>query len=158
KRLGLGIEKRVLDRAERQCNGAAGGGAGGAIKLLVDALVLADSASGHARGKPFDDGCDPGRPKVFGKLAPAAQAAVGGELEEMVVAPTGVAGKRLDARDLHGGSPCKQWTRAATELAGRAAILSLRAQRRAPFDGLGVKLPTPSAFRVPTPQGCSESR
>ena len=97
-RLGLGVEERVLDGAERLGDHAAGAGPGGAVEVGIDALVLADRLADDARGQPMDHGADAGRAEALRELAPADDAAVGGELDEMVVAPARIAAERLDAR------------------------------------------------------------
>ena len=77
-------------------------GPGGAVELGVDALVRADRLADDARRQPLDDGAHARRAEPLVELAPADDAGVGGELDEVVVAPAGIAGQRLDAFDLHG--------------------------------------------------------
>jgi len=60
--------------------------------------VLAD----HARGKPLDRSRYAGRAKTLVILAPADDAVLGHDLDEVVVPPAGVAGERLDASYLSG--------------------------------------------------------
>ena len=95
-RLCLGIEQRILDRGDRLRDDTAGGGTRRRIKLRVDALVIADRLADHLGGEFCDDGADAGRAEVLGELAPADDAVRRRELDEMVVAPAGVAGERLD--------------------------------------------------------------
>ena len=101
-RLCLGIEQRILDRADRLRHDAAGGWARRGVKLRIDALVIADALADDLGGKARDCRTDSRRAEVFGKLAPADDAVVGGQLDEMIVAPAGVAGERLDGADFHG--------------------------------------------------------
>jgi hypothetical protein len=55
--------------------------------------VLAD----HARAEPLDGGRHAGRAKALVILAPADDAVLARDLDEMVVPPSGVAGERFDA-------------------------------------------------------------
>jgi hypothetical protein len=55
--------------------------------------------------EPFDDGADPGRAEAFVELAPADDAVVGGQLEEMVIPPARVAAQDFEARHFHRHSP-----------------------------------------------------
>ena len=84
---------------------AARGGPGRGVKLGIDALVIADFLSDDFGGKPRDDGADAGRAEVLGVLAPADDAVRCGELDEMIVAPPGIAAERLDPGDFHENSP-----------------------------------------------------
>ena len=88
---------------------AAGSRPRGAVELGIDALVLADRLADDARRQPLDDGADARRAEALVELAPADDAVVGGELDEMVVAPARIAGQRLDALDLHGRSSGARW-------------------------------------------------
>jgi hypothetical protein len=98
---GLGVEQRVLDGAQRLADDAAGAGPGGAVKVGVDALVLAHRLADDPRRQPLDHRPDAGRAEPFRELAPTDDGAVGAELHELVVAPARIAGERLHARDLH---------------------------------------------------------
>ena len=100
-RLGLGVEQRVLDRAQRLRDHAAGGGPRRAIELGKDALVLR-RRSGRPRAPDSRsiDGADAGRAEPLVELAPADDAVVGRQLDEVVVPPAGVAGEDFDACDL----------------------------------------------------------
>src|SRR4029079_8418235 len=99
--LGLGVEQGVLDGAQRLADDAARAGPGGAEEVGVDALVLAHRLADDPRRQPMDDRLDAGRPEPLRELAPADDAAVGAELDEVVVAPAPIAAERLDCRDLH---------------------------------------------------------
>ena len=100
-RLRLGVEQRVLDRGDRLRHHAAGGGTRRGIKLGIDALVVADRLPDDLGGELRDDRADAGRAEVLGELAPADDAVGRRELDEMVVAPAGIAGERFDAADFH---------------------------------------------------------
>ena len=95
-RLRLGIEQRVLDRGDRLRHHAAGGRPCRRVKLRIDALVIADRLPDHFRGELGDDRADAGRAEVLGEFAPADDAVGGRELDEVVVAPAGIAGERFD--------------------------------------------------------------
>ena len=96
-RLGLGVEQRVLDGAERLRDDAAGRGPRRRSKLGVDALVLDRVWPTTRARQALDHGADARRAEALVELAPADDAVVGRELDEVVVAPAGVAGERLDA-------------------------------------------------------------
>ena len=53
-------------------------------------------------GIPLDDGREPGGSEGLVEFAPADDAVVGDELEEVGVAPSGVAGQRFDPLDFYG--------------------------------------------------------
>ncbi len=91
------IEQGVFDRAERLRHDAAGRGAGRRKKLRIDALVLEGVLSHHPRRQALDRRTDAGRAKTFVKFAPANDAVFGGDLDEVVVSPAGVAGEQFDA-------------------------------------------------------------
>ena len=102
-RLGLGVEQRVLDRAQRQRHDAAGGRprrGNRARRRCARArrpcwpTTRADSRSIAA--------ADARRAEALVELAPADDAVVGRDLDEVVVAPAGIAGERLDALHFHG--------------------------------------------------------
>ena len=101
-RLGLDVEQRVLDGAERQRHHAAGGRPRRGKQFGVDPLVLVSVLADHARREPLDRRGHAGRAKSLVILAPADDAVLGHDLDEVVVPPAGVAGKRLDASDLGG--------------------------------------------------------
>lgn len=132
---GLGVEERVLDRPHRLSDDTAGGRPRGAIEGLVDALVSAHGLADDKRGKPLDHRPDAGGAEPLVELAPAHHPVVGGQLDEMIVAPAGVAGQRRDACNLHGslpflplqqyapgrrGSPCTSDSSASDRTAKRA--------------------------------------
>ena len=99
--LRLRIEQRVLDRPQGKCDDATRRRAGRAIQLGIDALVLADRLADNARCKPLNDRAHARRAEAFIEFAPAYDAAIGAELNVVIVAPARVAGKRFDIRDLH---------------------------------------------------------
>ena len=102
---GLGIEQRVLDRAHGERDDAAGSRAGGAVEFGIDALMRADFLADDAGGKALDDSAHAGCAEALVEFAPADDAGIGGELDEVVVAPACVAGQRLDGFDFHCSSP-----------------------------------------------------
>src|SRR5215207_3653550 len=99
-RLGLGVEKRVLDGAQSQGNDAAGGRPRDRIKLRVDPLVIAHRLTDDASRELLDRRADARRAKTFVVLAPADDAVLGGDLDEVVVAEARIGGERLDRPDL----------------------------------------------------------
>ena len=99
--LGLGVDQCVLDGTHSLRHHAAGTGARGAVELGIDALMLADRLPHHARRQVRNHGADARRAEALVELAPADDAAIGRELDEMIVAPARVAGERLDARHFH---------------------------------------------------------
>src|SRR5882757_2519040 len=96
-RLGLDVEQRVLDGAERQRHHAAGGRPRRGEQFRVDPLVLERILADHARREAFDRRRHAGRAKTLVIFAPTDDAVFGHDLDEVVVAPTGVAGERFDA-------------------------------------------------------------
>ena len=98
---GLGIDQRVFDGPHRLRHHAAGTWPRDAIELRVNALMLADGLPHHARRQVRDHGADSRRAEAFVELAPADDAAVGREFDKVIVAPSRVAGERLDARHFH---------------------------------------------------------
>jgi hypothetical protein len=98
--LALDIEQRIFDRGERLGDDAAGAGTGRRKQLGMDSLVLQRVLPDHARRKPLDRRAEPGGAEAFVKLAPADHAIFGGDLDEMVVSPAGVASKRFHATNL----------------------------------------------------------
>ena len=116
-RLGLDVEQRVLDGAERQRHHAAGGRPRCGKQFGVDPLMLKGVLADHARRQPLDRRGNAGRAKALVVLAPADDAVLGHDLDEVVIPPAGVAGERFDASDLggffHGFLPrgcCCRWT------------------------------------------------
>jgi hypothetical protein len=63
----------------------------------MDALMRKDVLADHAAGEPLDRGADAGRAKAFVELAPADDAVVRRQLDEMVVSPARVAGEDFEA-------------------------------------------------------------
>ncbi len=63
--LGLGVEQRVLDGAERQRHHAAGGGPCRCGKLGKNPLMGKHVLPDHAAGQPLDRGADAGRAKAL---------------------------------------------------------------------------------------------
>ena len=98
-RLCFHVEQRVLDRAERQRHHAAGGRSRRGKQFGIDSFVLQRVLADDPRRQPLDRGGDAGRAKAFVEFAPADQAVLGRQLDEVIVAPAGVAGKRFDAAD-----------------------------------------------------------
>ena len=98
-RLGFDVEQGVLDRTERQRHHAAGGRPGRGKQLGIDALVLEGVLADHAGRQPLDRDADAGGAKTLVELAPARDAVVGDDLDEVVVAPACVAGKGFNAFD-----------------------------------------------------------
>ena len=99
-RLGLGVQKRVLDGAQGEGNDAAGGRPRDRIELRVDPLVIADRLADDAGRELLDGGADARRAEAFVVLAPADDAVLGGDLDEVVVAEARIGGERLDRTDL----------------------------------------------------------
>src|SRR5450432_18 len=87
----LGVEQSVFDRAQRLRHHAAGSGTRRGKKLRMDALVLKCILSDHARRQTLNHRADAGRAKTFVEFAPADNAVFGGDLDEMVVSPAGIA-------------------------------------------------------------------
>ena len=100
-RLGLDVEQRVLDRADRLLHHPAAGLAADRVEQrrhrLVGARVLAD----HDRRQMLDRGGDALAAEGFVVLAPADQPVVGGDLEEIEIAVAGVRMQALERSDLH---------------------------------------------------------
>ena len=68
---------------------------------------VADRLPDHPLGQPLDHGGDAGRAEALVELAPADDAVGGRQLDEVVVAPAGIAMKGLERHDLHRGSPTR---------------------------------------------------
>jgi hypothetical protein len=96
--LRLGIEQRILDRAERLRHHAAGGGTRGREQLCVDALVPEDVLPDDAGGQALDRSADARRAEALVELAPSDDAVLGRQLDEVVVSPAGVAGENFKTR------------------------------------------------------------
>ena len=87
----LGVEQGVLDGAERLAHHSARAGPRHAGQVLADRLVVHHGLADHARRELRDDRADSRRPERFVELAPADHAVLGGDLDEVVVAPCGAA-------------------------------------------------------------------
>src|SRR5215831_2165580 len=143
-RLGLGVEERVLDGTDGLGHHAAGARSGGAVKLRVDALVLAGPLPDHNGGQALDHGAHPRRAKPLIELAPAHDACLGGELDEVIVAPACIAGERLDVDDLH-----RRFSPAATGKPSTGA--------RSPAAAAAARLPTSKQGSAGFPQSVRSS-
>src|SRR5262249_39325008 len=93
------IEQSVFDRSESKGHHAAGSRARCGEQLGIDAFVLESVLADHARRQPLDRGGHARRAEALVILAPADDAVVADNLDEVVVAPAGVAGKGFDAFD-----------------------------------------------------------
>jgi hypothetical protein len=93
----LRIEQRVFDRTKRLRNDTAGRRPCRCEKLRIDSLVLKRVLSDHPRRQTLDCSTDTRRTKTLVKFAPANDAVFGGELDKVIVSPTGVAGEQFDA-------------------------------------------------------------
>src|SRR5690349_3250475 len=102
--LGLGIEERVLDGAQRLGDDAARARARDGVQFLVDAFMLADRLPQHARAQLLDDVADAGGTETFVEFAPTDRTIIGAELDKVVVAPARIAGQRFHR--LHFRSHC----------------------------------------------------
>src|SRR3954453_16383153 len=96
--LRLGVEQRILDRAERLRHYAAGGGTRGREQLCVYALVPEDVLPHDAGGQALDRSADARRAEALVELAPSDDAVLGRQLDEVVVSPAGVAGENFKTR------------------------------------------------------------
>ena len=96
-RLGLDVEQRILDGADRQRHDAAGGRPRRGKQFGVDPLVLEGVLADDARRKALDRRGHAGSTKALVILAPADDAVLGHDLDEVVIPPAGVAGERFDA-------------------------------------------------------------
>src|ERR1700738_2390048 len=97
--LALGVEQRVLDRADRQRHDAAGGGPRRRGKLGKNPLMREHVLPDHAAGQALDRGPHARAPKTPVILAPPDHTVFGRYLDEVVVSPAGVAGEDFDACD-----------------------------------------------------------
>ena len=102
-RAGLGVEQRVLDRAECFADDAAGGLAGAGEQVLVDGFMVEHGAADDQRCQRLDGRGEAGRGKPLVVLRPADDAIGRGDLQEVVVPPRCVARQRLDALDQRSG-------------------------------------------------------
>src|SRR3546814_15704328 len=64
--------------------------------------MVAGALADHPLRHLLDDGGDTRRAEALVELAPADDAVLGGQLDEVIVPPAGVAVQRLDLGDLHG--------------------------------------------------------
>jgi hypothetical protein len=64
--------------------------------------MVADRTADDARRQPLDHGADARRAEALIVFAPADNAVVGGELDEVIVAPAGIGSEGFDGRDFHG--------------------------------------------------------
>ena len=55
--------------------------------------------SDHPSRQALDRGTDAGGAEAFVEFAPASHAVIGGDLDEVIVAPAGVTAEEFDARD-----------------------------------------------------------
>ena len=122
----LCVEQRVFDRTEPLADHTPGGRPGEAVELGMDPLLIEDLLPNDPLSQPLDDRADPGGTEAFIELAPADDAVVGGQLQEMIIPPTGVAAKDFKARHLHRRSPVARGCRSSI------AILGVRRIGRAP--------------------------
>jgi hypothetical protein len=104
-RLGLGVEQCVLDGTQPLADDTAGGWPSEAIEFGINPLVVEDRLSDDPPCEPLDDGADPRRTKAFVELAPADDARIGRQLDEMVISPAGIAAQNFQPLDLHRRSP-----------------------------------------------------
>jgi hypothetical protein len=98
----FGVEQGVFDRTERLRHHATGAGTGRCEKLGIDTFVLEGILSHHPRRETLDHRADAGRTKTFVEFTPADDAVFGGDLEEMVVSPAGIAGEDFHTSYLGG--------------------------------------------------------
>ncbi len=101
-RLRLDVEQRVLDGAERQRHHAARGRSCRRKQFRINPLMLEGVLADHTRAEPLDRSRHARRAKTLVIFAPADDAVLGHDLDEVVVAPAGVAGERFDASYLSG--------------------------------------------------------
>jgi hypothetical protein len=103
--LGLDVEQRVLDRADRLLDHAAARLAADCVEQrhhrLVGARVLADDR----RRQMLDRGGHALAAEGFVVLAPADQGCVGRDLEEIEVAMAGIGVQAVERGNLHGCLP-----------------------------------------------------
>ena len=104
-RLGLGVEQRVLDRAETLGDDPARCRPGQRDKAR---RRCARDRTGWptTRGcQPLDDRGDAGRAETLVELAPADDAVIGRELQEVVIAPAGIGAQHFKPGDFHSPLP-----------------------------------------------------
>ena len=104
-RPGLDVDQRVLDRRNGLLSDAALRGAATRIQPGRDRLIAAGVLSDQDRRQAADHGGHTVTARAFVVFAPADNARVGGDLEEVEVAPDAVGMQRLDAVYLHVVSP-----------------------------------------------------
>src|SRR5690242_18673737 len=85
--LRLGVEQRVLDRADRLRHDATGGWPGPAVEIRIDPLMRARILADDAQRKALDRAGKAGGAKAFVELTPTDNAARRRHLDEMIVAP-----------------------------------------------------------------------
>ena len=95
--LRLGVEQRVLDRADPHRHHPRHRLARLRMQLGEHALGVLDALAHHGRGQALHHAGHAGGALVLVVLAPAHDTVLGGELDEMIVAPAGVAVARFDA-------------------------------------------------------------
>ena len=98
-RLRLRIEQRVLDRAERLPDDAAGARPGDVAKVLTDMLVMHCALADEAVLDLVDRRLDARRAEILIELAPANNPVFSGNLQEIIVSPGVAARKGLDLAD-----------------------------------------------------------
>src|SRR5258705_90449 len=91
------LRSTLISRAKRLASATAGRGTRRGKKLRIDPFVLKGVLSDYPRRETQDSSTDTRRTKTFVELAPANDAVFGGELDEVVVSPAGVAGEQFDA-------------------------------------------------------------
>ena len=100
-RLRLGVQKGVLDGADAHRHDPRHRLPGPGVQACIDAFDVVDPLANHHPGEPFDHGGNADRTLMFVVLAPSHDPVLGGDLDEVVVAPTGVAVAGLDGSDDH---------------------------------------------------------
>ena len=89
--LGLGVQQGVLDGADAHGHDPGHRLPGPGMQACVDAFDIMDPFADHHAGKPLDDGGNADGPLVLVVFAPTHDAVFRGDLDEVVVAPPGVA-------------------------------------------------------------------
>ena len=89
--LGLGVQEGVLDGADAHGHDAGHRLPGPGMQACVNAFDIVDPFTDHHAGKPFDDGGYADGPLVLVVFAPTHHAVFRGDLDEVVVPPTGIA-------------------------------------------------------------------
>src|SRR4051794_4911763 len=88
----------------------------------MDALVIEDGLADNPRLEPLDDRGDAGRAEPFVELAPAGDALIGRELQEVVVAPAGIAAQYVEPGHVHRSRPLVRRPRSAVRRDGGSAL------------------------------------